>query len=152
MEARVKFCKTTTEMFESGEIDENKIVFSDEDHFWLNGNVNIQNYWFWGMKNSNISISRSLYPEKVTLRAALSVKGIYLYFFDSTVTGNSYKELLETKFFPFAKKRGWVKTFHFMQDGATPHRTKKVLEAIYNVYGNRVIGLGYPKFAHGGIE
>ena len=40
MEARVKFCKTITEMFESGEIDENKIVFSDEAHFWLNGYVN----------------------------------------------------------------------------------------------------------------
>ena len=39
-----------------------------------------------------------------------------------------------------------------MQDGATPHRTKKVFKAIYNVYGNRVIGLGYLKFAHGGIE
>ena len=30
MEARVQFRKTITEMFESGEIDENKIVFSDE--------------------------------------------------------------------------------------------------------------------------
>ena len=139
-------------MFESGEIDENKIVFSDEAHFWLNGYVNKQNCQFWAKKNPNISISKSLYSEKVTLWAALSVKGIYLYFFDSTVTGNSYKELLETKFFPFAKKRGWVKTFHFMQDGATPHRTKEVFEAIYNVYGNRLIGLGYPKFDHGGIE
>ena len=37
MEARVKFCKTITEMFESGEIHENKIVFSDEDDFLLNG-------------------------------------------------------------------------------------------------------------------
>ena len=69
------------------------------------------------------------------------------------VIGNSYKELLETKFFPFAKKRGWVKTFHFMQDGARwPHRTKEVFEAIYNVYQNRLIGLGYPKFVYGGIE
>ena len=83
---------------------------------------------------------------------SLSVKEIYLYFFDSTVTGNSYKELLETKIFPFAKKRGWVKTFHFMQDGATPHRIKEVFEAIYNVYGNRVIDLGHPKFVRGGIE
>ena len=152
MEAGVKFCKTITEMFESGEIDENKIVFSDEGHFWLNGYVNKQNYQFWGTENPNISISKSLHPEKATLLAALSVKGIYLYFFDSIVTGNSYKELLKIKLFPFAKKRVWVKTFHFMQDGATPYRTKGVFKAIYNVYGNRVIGLEYPKFAHGGIE
>ena len=40
MEAGVKLCNTITEMFESGEIDENKIVFSDEAHFRLNGYVN----------------------------------------------------------------------------------------------------------------
>ena len=39
-----------------------------------------------------------------------------------------------------------------MQDGATPHRSKEDFEAVYNVYGNRVIGLGCPKFAHGGIK
>ena len=151
MKARVKFYKTITEMFESSEIDESKIVFSDEAHFWLNRYVNKQNYRFWGTENPNISISKPLHPEKVTLSAAFSVDGIYLYFFDSTVTGNIYKELLETKFFPFAK-RGWLKTLRLMQDGATPRCTKEVFEAIYNVYGNRVIGLGDPKFAHGGIE
>ena len=61
-EARVKFSKTITEMFESGEIDENKIVFSDEDHFWLNGYLNKQNYRFCGTKNPNISISKFLHP------------------------------------------------------------------------------------------
>ena len=142
MEVRVKFCKTITEMFESGEIDENKIVFSGGAYFWLNGYVNKQNYRFWGTENTIFQYHHTLYPEKVTLWAALSVKGIYLYFFDSTVTGNSYKELLETKFFIFTKKRGWVKTFYFMQDKATPHRTKERFEAIYNVYENRVIGLG----------
>ena len=34
MEARANFCKTITEMYESGEVDENKIVFSDE---WIFG-------------------------------------------------------------------------------------------------------------------
>ena len=134
----VGFRKTITEMFECSEINDNKIVSSDEAHFWLNGYVNKENYRFWGTENRNtgISISKSLHSEKVTLWAALlSAKGIYLYFFDSMVAGNSYEKLLE------AKKRGWVKTFHFMQDGATPHRTEEVFEATYNVYGNRVIGL-----------
>ena len=63
MEARVSFCKTITEMFESGELDENKIIFSDEANFWSNGYVNKQYYRIWGMENSNISISKSLHPE-----------------------------------------------------------------------------------------
>ena len=79
MEARVKFCKTITEMFVSGEIDENKIVFSDEAHFSLNGYVNKLNDWFWGTENSNIFISKSVHPEKVTLWATLFVEGINLY-------------------------------------------------------------------------
>ena len=107
-----------------------KLFFSDEAHFWLKCYVNKQNYRFWGTENPDISISKSLHSEKVTLWAALSVKEIHLYSFDSTVTGNSYKELLETKFFLFTKKRGWVKTFHFIQDGATPRRTKEVFKAI----------------------
>ena len=55
----VKFCKTITEMFESGEIDENKIDFSNYAHFWLNGYVKKQNYRFWGTENPNISTSKS---------------------------------------------------------------------------------------------
>ena len=103
--------------------------FSDEAHFWLNWYVNKRNYRFWSTENPNISILN-----------------------DSTVTGNSYKELVKTKFFPSIKKRGWVKTFYFMQDGSRPHHTKEVLETIYNVHGNRVIGLEYPKFADEKIE
>jgi len=152
MEKRVEFCKVITNMFESEELDEKQIIFTDEAHFWLNGYVNKQNYRFWGQENPNVSIAVPLHPQKVSAWAAISVKGVYLQFFEGTVTSQSYKELLETKFFPHAKKRGLVKNFHFMQDGATPHRTREVFESIHEVYGNRVIGLGYPKFAHGGLE
>jgi len=92
-----------------------------------------------------------LHPLKITVWAAISVKGIYLQFFESTVTGESYKQLLEKKFFPHAKKRGLIKGYNFMQDEATPHKTKEIFETIHKVYGNRVIGLGYPKFAQGGL-
>ena len=56
MEASVKFCKTITELFESSEIDENKIVLSVENHFWLIGYVNKENYRFWGTEYPNISV------------------------------------------------------------------------------------------------
>ena len=39
-----------------------------------------------------------------------------------------------------------------MQDGAAPHHTQDVFEALHKVYDTRVIGLGYPKFARGGLE
>jgi len=45
-------------------------------------------------------------------------------FFKSTVTVESYKQLLEQKF--SHKKRGLVRKFHFMQE-----QTQEVLETIH---------------------
>ncbi|XP_046422204.1 uncharacterized protein LOC124180565 isoform X1 [Neodiprion fabricii] len=139
-------------MFEAEELNEELIIYCDEAHFWINGYVNKQKYRFWGTQNPNISLAKSFHPRKVTAWAAISVKGIYLQFLESTVTAESCKQLLETKFFPYAKKRGLVKNFYFMQDGATLYWTHEVFEAIHRVYGNRVISLGYPKFAQGRLE
>lgn len=152
MAQRVEFCNTVMGLFDAEELDEKFIIYTDEAHFWLDGYVNKQNSRFWGSENPSVSIAKSLHPQKVTVWAAISVKGVYLQILDATVTGESYKELLEKKFFPHARKRGLVRDFYFMQDGAAPHRTQGVFEAIHKVYGTRVIGLGYPKFAHGGLE
>lgn len=48
------------------------------------------------------------------------------------------------------QKRGLVRNFYFMQDGAVPHRTQEVFVEIHKVYGNRIIDL--PKFANEGLE
>ena len=133
MGQRVKFCKTITGMFEDRELDEKLIIFTDEAHFYLNGYVNKQNDRFWGSENPSVSISKPLHPQKVSAWAAISIKGIYLQFFESTVTAETYKNLLETKFFLYAKKRGLVTNFHFIQDGAAPHRTQEVFEALHKV-------------------
>ncbi|EZA62935.1 hypothetical protein X777_15527 [Ooceraea biroi] len=106
MTKRVEFCKTINGMFEDGELDAKLIIYTDEAHFWLNGYVNKQNYRFWGSENPNVSLAKPLHPQKITAWAAISVKGIYLQFFESTVTGESYKQLLETQFFPHAFAQG----------------------------------------------
>ena len=63
-----------------------------------------------------------------------------------------YKNLLENQFFPAIKKQNAVDEYWFMQDGATPHRTKDVFETLFNCFNTPVIGLNYPKFAKGGLE
>ena len=115
MGKRLKFCKTITGMFEDKELDEKLISFTDKAHFYLNGYINKQNYCFCGSENPNDSIPKPLYPQKVSASTAISIKGIYLQFFESSVTAETYNNLLETKFFPYANKRGLVKNFHFMQ-------------------------------------
>ncbi|XP_076388084.1 uncharacterized protein LOC105663682 [Megachile rotundata] len=120
---RVEFCKTINGMFENEELDEKFIIYTDEAHFWLNGYVNKQNYRFWGSENPNVSLAKALHPEKITVWAAISIKGIYLQFFDSTVTGESYKQILEQKFFPHAKKKRPSQRFlfHARWSNATPN-------------------------------
>ena len=139
-------------MLRDREFDEKLMIFTDEAHFYLNGYVNKQNYRFSGSENPTVSISKPLHPQKVSAWAAISIQGIYLQFFESTATTETYKNILETKFFAYAKKRGLVKNSHFMQDGAAPHRTPEVFAALHKVYDTRVIGLGYPKFERGGLE
>jgi hypothetical protein len=95
MKKRVKFCKTIIDMFENDELDEKQIIFMDEAHFWLNGYVNKQNYWFWGKENPNVSIAVPLHSEKVSAWVAISVKGIYLQFFEGIITGQSYRVVRE---------------------------------------------------------
>nr|XP_012149732.1 PREDICTED: uncharacterized protein LOC105663683 [Megachile rotundata] len=112
---RVEFCKTINGMFENEELDEKFIIYTDEAHFWLNGYVNKQNYRFWGSENLNVSLAKDLHSEKITVWAAISIKGIYLQFFDSTVTGESYKQILEQKFFPHAKKKRPSQRFLFLR-------------------------------------
>ena len=45
-----------------------KIIFSNEDNFWLNGFVNKQNMRYWSDSNPHIRHESSLHPEKITLR------------------------------------------------------------------------------------
>ena len=85
--------------------------------------------------------------------ASLSSKGIFLTFIESpTIIGDVYAELLQTEFFPWARRKRIINKIYFIQAGATSHRTSNVFVALLEVYGARVIGLGYPKFATGGME
>jgi len=48
------------------------------------------------------------------MMASLTQKEIYLQFFESTVIGESYKELSQIKFFLCKEKESDKKKFHFM--------------------------------------
>ena len=45
-----------------------------------------------------------------------------------------------------------IRNYYFMQDGATPQTTEEAFERLFEVFCNRVIRLGYPKLANGGME
>ncbi|GFW05742.1 uncharacterized protein TNCV_4627511 [Trichonephila clavipes] len=48
-----------------------RILFSDEAHFWLNGYVNKQNCCIWREANPQVYVETPLHPEKLTVWCAL---------------------------------------------------------------------------------
>lgn len=72
--------------------------------------------------------------------------------FENNVTSESYRELLETKFFPWIRNHHLAGQYVFQQDGARPHRTFEVFEAIKKQFGQRVIALDFNKHFEGGLS
>ncbi|GFX05380.1 hypothetical protein TNCV_1645801 [Trichonephila clavipes] len=56
----------------------NRVLFSDEARFWLNGYVNKQNCHIWSEANSPVYVETPLLPEKLTVWCTLWVGGILL--------------------------------------------------------------------------
>jgi hypothetical protein len=128
--------------------DENffqKIIFSDEAHFHLNGYVNKQNCRIWGSENPNTFEQAPMHPQKVTVWCGLWVGGIIgPYFFENdegqTVTVNEarYREMLE--YFLWAELEGKdLDDMWFQQDGATAHTTPANIGLLRTRFPGRVI-------------
>ncbi|GFW52896.1 hypothetical protein TNCV_2394751 [Trichonephila clavipes] len=55
-----------------------RILFSDEENFWLNGYVNKQKCCIWSKANPQVYVETPLHPEKLTVWCALWAGGILL--------------------------------------------------------------------------
>ena len=87
-----------------------KIGFSDEAHFWLNGYVYKQNCRFWIKDQPEELQKLPMHPEKVTVCCGLWAGGIIgPYFFKDaanrnvTVNGQRYREMISNFFWPICK-------------------------------------------------
>ncbi|GFV57382.1 uncharacterized protein TNCV_3173301 [Trichonephila clavipes] len=96
-----------------------RILFSDEAHFWLNGNVNKQNCRIWSEANPQVYVETPLHPEKLTVWCALwAGRIIGPYFFKND---EGHNEL-------------W-----FQQDGATCHTARSTIDLLKDTLGDRLI-------------
>ncbi|GFS88971.1 protein kinase domain-containing protein [Trichonephila clavipes] len=92
-----------------------RILFSDEAHFWLNGNVNKQNCRIWREANPQLYVETPLHPEKLTVCA--------LY------------ELVESLF----KNDEGHNELWFEQDGATCHTARATIDILKDTFGDHLI-------------
>jgi hypothetical protein len=99
-------------------------IFSNESYFELTPSVNRQNNRLWLKARSTEGIE--LYDKKVLVFCAMPCQRIYgPYFFELTVNENNYHKMLVQFFWPKVVREDFRK-YYFQQDGASPHRGKKV--------------------------
>ncbi|GFV56238.1 putative DD41D transposase [Trichonephila clavipes] len=123
----------------------NRILLSDEAHFWLNGYVNKQNCHIWSEANPQVYVETPLHPEKLTVWCALWAGGIIgPYFFKNdeghnvTVNGDRYRAMI-TNFFISELNNHDVQELWFQQDGATCHTVRATNDLLKDTFGDRLI-------------
>lgn len=125
----------------------NGVWWSDEAHFHLNGQVNRQNYRFWGQHPPQEVLEAPLHSPKVTVWCALSAQGIIGPIFlenaaGETVTVNSQRYLAVLKRFYRTLAIKCADTLNeqwLQQHGATAHTSCANLAWLNDRFGGRLI-------------
>ena len=138
---RMDFCQWGIESLESNTLDHFHICFGDEAIFSLNGHVNRHNCRYYSDQNPNwVQEVHFQHDERVMVWAGIiGERVIGPFFFDGTVTGASYLEMLETHICP-ATQTEIGNGCWFMQDGAPAHFAIVVRNFLDQQFGNQWIG------------
>lgn len=115
-----------------------KIWWSDEACFKLNGHINRHNCTYWSHENPYVVLEKEVNLPGITVWAAISSSGVIgPFFFEAPVTGERYLDMLQTFFFPQVQQQ---RDFLFQQDGAPPHYARCVREWLDINFHGRWIG------------
>jgi len=128
-----------------------RIIWSDESTFHLNGTVNKRNDIEWHFENPHRQRVNLMKSEGLCVWAAVSSNGLIgPYFFiqpdttqmiPETVTGDRYLRMLQDYFYPRFQELENQEEYVFQQDGA-PHYKNTVRDWLDEIFGNRWIGRG----------
>lgn len=136
--------------------DLNNCAFSDEATFSLDGEVNTQNIRRYaekkvhredqGGKPAQFRHTKSKYPQKVMVFMGLHSSGKtwgLKFYQNKNINGDEYYKLLRFKCVPRLKQinDGSLNGMWFQQDGATVHRTGRVLRYLDRQFGQRMMAM-----------
>jgi hypothetical protein len=92
---RIEYCEEFLSLLETEPDLIHHIISSDEALFKLNGHINRHNSVYWTIGNPNLTWEHTMQAQGVTVWDGISSQGIIgPYFFNDTVTGGSYIEML----------------------------------------------------------
>jgi hypothetical protein len=145
MEERVKFARSQLRLLRRDANFFSRILFSDEAHFQLKGEINHQNFRYWSQTNPHWYREMPLHSPRITVWAAIGRRGVVgPVFIYGTVNGDNYLEMLKNRFLPIVEAWDDADTLIFQQDGATPHWKKTVRAWLDEEFPNRWIGRDSP--------
>lgn len=136
-DVRLEFCETMVQRFHQDSSLMDKIVWSDESQFCLNGQVNRHNCTYWAKQNPHVRFEVATDPRGVMVWCGItSSRLIGPYFFDGPVNGAAYLQMLEEYVWPQMTRRG----LHFQHDGASAHYALQVRNWLNTKLPGRWIG------------
>lgn len=138
---RVQFCEWFQDMCTENEMFRDVIVWSDEATFKLNGTINRHNCVYWANENPHVIEEKPLNLPGVTVWCGLSSNGkVGPFFFEGTVTGAAYLQMLQEKIIPALGNIYNEELYYFQQDGAPPHYHRDVRAFLDYNFPQRWIG------------
>ena len=127
-ERRMVLCST---LLAKGEAFLRQVVWSDEAHFRLDGNVNRQNVRSWATEKPKKVVQMPLHSERVTVWAAFScIYKVQLFFFDSTINSERYVVLIKEHLLPYLRAHHRLRHCVYQHDWARPHVSNVALDTL----------------------
>jgi hypothetical protein len=124
-----------------------KICFSDECTFYLNGEVNRQNFRYWSDSNPHLARQvHTQHPQKLNVWAGILGNHIIgPFFLEGNLNGEGYLNLLINHIMPSITNTLELDPLLenevvFQQDGAPPHYVAPVRQFLNNTFPDRWIG------------
>lgn len=134
---RSEFCEVWLEKFENDPDLIDRIFWSDEAQFNMNKTINRHNCTYWARENPHVKFEVPNTRQGVMVWCGMSSDGLVgPYFFNDTVTGLSYKQMLVDYAWPRLKR----KKFYFQHDGAGAHYALNVRDWLNEKFPGRWIG------------
>lgn len=105
----------------------NRIIWTDEAMFKLNGRVNRHNCVYYDVENPHIVITKEMNAPGITVWMGIWFEGLIGPFcFHETVTAHSYLEKLRREIVPAIIRQMDSANMFYMHDGAPPHYAQSV--------------------------
>lgn len=142
--ARVEFAEWFLEKMDEENFQE-RVLWTDEAHFHLDGTLSNHNCIIWAKENPGIFTTKSLHPQRVTVWCGFTSNFILPPAFleqGQTVNAERYLAILRDHMLPNLPRRN--KNIVFMQDGAPPHIANPVKDFLRNQFGDDIISRHFP--------